>query len=512
MNRWVPRQRGVIVLRSVLAVAVALTLVFGAIRLALAQVVRPDEHAEVIGQGVAPLPTGDVVWRVSSGDAVQETNAQTLERPLGFVFLPSGNILVRDTATGQQQVLSDAEAAFQANGTQQYRQSLDQGPVTYLNMDLVARNDAGSLPGDAQVLATSDPFTAPSRSHDVNLVRDVLDPDESGDLPGSDVPTYVYVTDGTLTVTTGDNTATTIKGGDGALFTGPLTMRADRNTGTTYLAAVIGQEVSPAPAASGPAQPGGSRAPRPSGSIPPLPSASESASASASSSSTSSPSTSASASPSTSASASSSASGSPSSSASSSTSASLSASPSASSSDTGIMRVTLQDCPDATNTGCTVVDASPSGYLVGPDMVNYHIVDAPQRDGKTYVWPSFPAGDLNGEHDFNDPPNFQVQATFTGPPPPYMGYFGVVAGGTTDLTIYLYPSPSPMPSASPSDITSPSPSTSNMPTDMPSDMPSDSTAGAGIDPGAADAPKLPTLVPLPSLEQPALPPPTVPGG
>lgn len=120
------------------------------------------------------------------------------------------------------------------------------------------------------------------------------------------------------------------------------------------------------------------------------------------------------------------------------------------------MRVTLQDCPDATNTGCTAVDADPAGYIVGPDSANYSIAMAPMRDGKTYVWPSFPAGDLMGEHDFNTPPNFMVHATFTGPPPPYPSYFGVVAGGTTDLTIYLYPSSSTMPSASSSASAMPS--------------------------------------------------------
>ncbi len=211
------------------------------LRGAFAQVIDPNQHAEVVAQGVGTMPTGQVVWRVTQGVAPQASASQQSTYPLGFVYVATGTMQIGNSGTGNRVLLQDGEASFQADGAQQRRKSATTAAVPYLGIELATAAQANTASPNNTLLTTSDAFAAPSGDRDVNLVRDVLADNESGGLPGSDNPTYVYVTIGAITVTPAGGSATTLNAGQGQLFTGALQIQAGQNGGT-YLAAGIGAQ------------------------------------------------------------------------------------------------------------------------------------------------------------------------------------------------------------------------------------------------------------------------------
>jgi len=88
--------------------------------------------AQVIAQGVVPLPEGDAVWRTVRTRAPLPQDSPFEERPLGFVLASSGPLLLVDQGSGEQVRLGTGEAAIVADGTVQQRSSLGAQPVSYL--------------------------------------------------------------------------------------------------------------------------------------------------------------------------------------------------------------------------------------------------------------------------------------------------------------------------------------------------------------------------------------------
>src|SRR5215216_6198499 len=58
--------------------------------------------AQVIAQGVVPLPEGDAVWRTVRTRAPLPQDAPFEARPLGFVLASSGPLLLADQESGEQ--------------------------------------------------------------------------------------------------------------------------------------------------------------------------------------------------------------------------------------------------------------------------------------------------------------------------------------------------------------------------------------------------------------------------
>ncbi|MGI8486120.1 MAG: hypothetical protein ACR2OU_17910 [Thermomicrobiales bacterium] len=240
IRRWVSLRARTVV--SMLAIASMLMFAMPGIRSALAQVIIGDRHAEVIAQGVDTMPAGQVVWRVSQGNAPVAPSSVKATYPLGFVFMPQGKMQVDFSGSGDRVVLQDGEASFQRAGTEQRRKGTDTAAVAYLGIELVTADQENVGANGGQVLTASAPFAAPTGNHDVNLVRDVLQGAEDGLLPGSANPIYVYVTTGDLKVETADGNQTPLTAGQGALFTGQLKIHAGPTNGAKYLAAIIGDE------------------------------------------------------------------------------------------------------------------------------------------------------------------------------------------------------------------------------------------------------------------------------
>ena len=240
------------------AVSLLLLLLAAPAGAAVLRQVAPDApspalgHAEVIAQGVAPMPAAQVAWRVVEDTAELPADAPIQERALGFALAEAGPIVVSDLSFGTQTRLAAGEAGFVANGVQQQRASLGATPAPYYRLALVPAEDATD-PGGDTLLFAGDAFAAPvaqgGGGFDLDLVRDVLDPDEETELRGAASPTLVLATAGTIEVETADGAPpVALAAGEAATFEGDLILLGAGSGASTFVAAVIGPEVPPPPA------------------------------------------------------------------------------------------------------------------------------------------------------------------------------------------------------------------------------------------------------------------------
>jgi len=243
-----PVGRAVLSLVAVVAAAPGLVVAF--------QGLAPDApspasgHAQVIAQGVSPMPDAEVTWRVVLDTAETPERAEVQERALGFALADRAAIVVDDAGSGAQARLAPGEALFVPAGARQRRASVDGADAPYYRLALVPAGQANDAGGDRLVFA-GDPFPAPAgRAFDLDLVRDVLAPNEETTLPGTGSQTLVIATAGGIEVE-GEDAGTLpvrLAAGQAAAFDGEIALFGVGDRGGTFVAATIGPEV-PAPPA-----------------------------------------------------------------------------------------------------------------------------------------------------------------------------------------------------------------------------------------------------------------------
>jgi hypothetical protein len=204
--------------------------------------------AQVIAQGVAALPEGDVVWRTVRTRALLPADAPFEERPLGFVLASSGPLLLIDQQSGKQVQLGTSEAALVHAGTVQQRSSLGSQPASYLSIELVGV-DAAPPPADATVLQPGQAFPSPGGLHDLDLLSATLVAGEAFTIPDSGAKNVVLITDGAATVGRPDGEAVVLLAGEAASFSGELQVSGAADGGeaqdVSFVVAMIGPEVPP---------------------------------------------------------------------------------------------------------------------------------------------------------------------------------------------------------------------------------------------------------------------------
>lgn len=258
-DRWVARRRlkgtGRRLARLVAVVVLVLTaaapLLVAAFQGLAADAPSPASgHAQVIAQGVAPMPATELAWRVVLDTAETPERAEVEERALGFVVTDRAPLIVDDPGAGTEARLAPGEALFVAGGAGQRRASLDGADAPYYRVALVPADRAAEAGGDRLVL-DGDPFAAPvGRAFDLDLVRDVLAPNEETTLPATGTQTLVVATTGTVEVEEGNAGSLPVRlaAGQAATFTEELAIFGVGDRGGTFVAATIGPEVPAAPA------------------------------------------------------------------------------------------------------------------------------------------------------------------------------------------------------------------------------------------------------------------------
>ena len=166
---------------------------------------RPDEsspatrHAQVIAQGVAPLPGAEIGWRVRLNRAVAARRAVVEAAPAGFVLAADGAIALIDERGALLARVAPGEAVWSAPDTPRAVVTMQQKPVDYYEIALVPAEELG----DKNDLAMTDraPFTAPEGERfDIDLIRDVLERAEESVVATGPAPALLLVTSGSVFV------------------------------------------------------------------------------------------------------------------------------------------------------------------------------------------------------------------------------------------------------------------------------------------------------------------------
>lgn len=210
---------------------------------------------EVIAQGVAEVPAGDLVWRTVRARADQASVAPFSERPLSFVIAAEDPLLLADETLTHLSLLFPGEAAFVPPGVRQQRSSLTETPVTHLAVELVAADAALSSDGST-VLQPGQPFPSPGGFRDFDLVQGFLTSDDAYLVPDTGQKNIILVTAGAVAVSRAGSEPTTLIAGESATFSGELEVAGTTDDPSSFAVAIIGDEViPPAARAQAPAAP-----------------------------------------------------------------------------------------------------------------------------------------------------------------------------------------------------------------------------------------------------------------
>ena len=178
----------------------------------------------------------------------------------GFVLVDTGGVVVEEGE--RSALLAPAEAAFHASPTSRLI-PIGERPTGVFAIDLVPP-DAVDDAGDGIPVFAGDSFPAPSRTRDIDLVRDLLEPGESTTVIGNESPVLVLVTLGAVRAEATDGSAASLRVGEAATFSGDVVLTAEGQAPSTVIAAVIGRE---APATAVAATPGATPVPVSTGSV-----------------------------------------------------------------------------------------------------------------------------------------------------------------------------------------------------------------------------------------------------
>jgi hypothetical protein len=199
---------------------------------------------QVIAQGIARLPRGDVAWTVQSADVPDGEGIAVQSFPLGFIVADGAEVELRDEDGQVLSLLSDGEAAFLPAGKGGSLVSRSGNPGNVYELALVASEDlaAGQAPGTA----VGAPFTvANGRTFDTELSRTVLPRDATATIPAapSGAPVLFLLTDGTLQLGAPGSQVVDLAAGQYALLASEVQVRGTSDEPAVVLAVAIGESV-----------------------------------------------------------------------------------------------------------------------------------------------------------------------------------------------------------------------------------------------------------------------------
>lgn len=153
-------------------------------------------QAQVI-EGVAPMSTVPVTWRIVHRQAQPAASARAASRTLGFTLTARDSFLITDQATKQQVILDQAKGTI----------------------------------GDGDLVFAGDGFTMPKGTRQLALSREIMRGGETSSFVGSKTPMLIFVTDGSLTVTDRSGSPRTLNAGKAALVSDNLALNAAKADG-----------------------------------------------------------------------------------------------------------------------------------------------------------------------------------------------------------------------------------------------------------------------------------------
>lgn len=194
-------------------------------------------HAQVVAQGVATLPDGQIVWQVETLAAGNETPVQ-LTGP-AFIVTTDAGVLVSEPARQRDVRLAPGEAHFLHAEVAADVWSLGEAEATFQAWSLAPESETSA---DASFV--SDPFGAPAGARDLNLVRDVLSPDEATQIDNGDAFALILATGAAATAVNAAGEAVELAVDTPAVQTGPFSITVTGSDPATVVVGLIGPSVS----------------------------------------------------------------------------------------------------------------------------------------------------------------------------------------------------------------------------------------------------------------------------
>ncbi len=151
----------------------------------------------VVAQGLAAMPSQQLVWRVIRDSALNGTEALVLERALGFAITEQGPIVIEDANAGAVSQVGPGEAAFIPEGAQQRHIGFGEGPSSYVRIGLVDPAEAEFTAG-GDLLAVSEVFAAPGGLRDVELSYAEMEEGDDVEIAIAAGPVAVVVLNGSV--------------------------------------------------------------------------------------------------------------------------------------------------------------------------------------------------------------------------------------------------------------------------------------------------------------------------
>jgi len=203
-------------------------------------------HAQVIAQGVTPMPADKIAWRLTVDRALPPTRADAKEQPAGVILAEKGVVALVDQGGTRLARIAPGEAVWTESGEARAVIGIDRKAPSYYDIALVPATEV--VEGDPVVLGGA-PFVAPTgETFDVDLIRDVLNRAEESVVSTGPSPALLLVTSGTTFVESSSGLVE-MTTGDAAQVAGDVVITGASRAPAAFVVARIGPEV-PAPAAA----------------------------------------------------------------------------------------------------------------------------------------------------------------------------------------------------------------------------------------------------------------------
>jgi hypothetical protein len=198
---------------------------------------------QVIAQGIARLPRGDLAWTVRSITVTGDEGTTVASFPVGFAVADGPTIAVLDEQGDVLNLLEDGEAAFLPNGKAGALASWQDDGASLYEVALVSAQEASA--GETPGTVAGNPFAAPEgTTFDIEITRTVLARDDQTTIPisRSGAPVLYLQTAGATRLQAGDSQPVELAAGQFAMLLGDVTARGASDEPATFLVAAIGEE------------------------------------------------------------------------------------------------------------------------------------------------------------------------------------------------------------------------------------------------------------------------------
>lgn len=208
------------------------------------QAVSPGFPA-VLTSGLAYQGGGDVVWQVREIDVPAADDAKSTTSEEAVLYQVEGTTIVRNDKTGKRALLQPGDAYFRTSDDSYTIATEDKTSVLW-QFELVSKDNVElDAIYESPTLGDIDEGV-----YDMELVRYVLQPGDTADLPKNSGAGLVLVANGQAVVEAGD-TSNGLKAGQGKSFAGSGTVSNNGDSPAIVLYAYLGEEVGDTIAGSG---------------------------------------------------------------------------------------------------------------------------------------------------------------------------------------------------------------------------------------------------------------------